>query len=332
MKQYHVYGIGNALVDYEFSIDDAALTAIDVAKGVMTLVDRERQDFLISRLGGQEHKRACGGSAANTIIGVAQFGGKAYYSCRVANDESGDFYYKDLKSHGVDTNLGLANRPEGVTGKCLVLVTPDAERTMNTYLGITAELCCDEVEPDAISRSEYLYMEGYLSASPSGKLAVLEAKKIAQQHGVKTALTFSDPNMVQFFGAVLQEFVGDGIDMLFCNDKEALLYTKTDTVAGAAEQLKKIATNFAITMGAHGAVIWDGTTLHKIPAFPVKAVDTNGAGDIFAGAYLYAITHGYTQVQAGTFASLAASRLVTRFGPRLGGADVVEVLRQLSAR
>ncbi len=321
MSKYHVYGIGNALVDKEFEVEDDFLKSSSIEKGLMTLVEQDRLVEILENLKSTYglKKRASGGSAANTIIAVSYFGGSTYYSCNVANDETGDFYVNDLKAAGVDTNLG-DDREEGITGKCLVMVTPDAERTMNTYLGITADLSSKHLDEEAIKASEYLYIEGYLVSSESARPAAIEAKRIAEANGVKTAFTFSDPAMVQFFKDGLVEMIGDGVDLLFCNEAEALNYSDTDNVSDAIEQLKKVAKRFVITLGSKGAIIFDGEKQLNVAPHNITAVDSNGAGDMFAGAFLYAITHGYSYQQAGDLASLASAEVVSNFGPRLESA------------
>jgi len=316
MKKYHVYALGNALVDMEFEVDDKFLNDNNVEKGVMTLVEEDRQHELMCQLDAFDGNKASGGSAANTIIAVAAFGGNSFYSCRVSNDDLGDFYMHDLHAAGVDSNLN-SNRPEGTTGKCLVMVTDDAERTMNSFLGISATLDSGDLDKDAIRNSDYLYMEGYLVSSPTGKQATLDARKIAQEAGVKIALTFSDPAMVQFFHDGLQEMVGDGVDLLFCNEDEAMSYTKKDTVEAAIDALKPVAKTFAVTLGSKGALLFDGEKEIHIEPNAVTAIDSNGAGDMFAGAFLYAITHGKSYEEAGKLASLASSKVVSQFGPRL---------------
>lgn len=318
MTKYHVYGIGNALVDKEFEVEDSFLEATNIDKGLMTLVEQDRLVEILEKLKSTFglKKRASGGSAANTIIAVSYFGGNTFYSCNVANDETGDFYVKDLKAAGVDTNLG-DDREEGITGKCLVMVTPDAERTMNTYLGITADLSNKHLDEEAIKASEYLYIEGYLVSSDTARPAAIEAKQIAEANGVKTAFTFSDPAMVQFFKDGLVEMIGGGVDLLFCNEAEALNYCGVESIESAVEQLKTIAKSFVITLGSKGALVFDGENQLNIAPHAITAVDSNGAGDMFAGAFLYAITHGYSYQQAGDLASLASAEVVSNFGPRL---------------
>jgi sugar/nucleoside kinase (ribokinase family) len=315
---YHIYGIGNALVDKEFEVDDAFFSDAGIEKGMMTLIEADQLasmlEILTSRYGLK--KRACGGSAANTIIGASYFGANAFYTCNVANDEAGDFYIADMKAAGVDTNMG-DDRDEGVTGKCLVMVTPDAERTMNTHLGITSELHQNHINEDALAQSEYAYIEGYLVTSDPSRAAAIQVREMARKHGVKVAMTFSDPAMVQFFKDGVKEMIGDGVDLLFCNEQEAKLYADTDSLDDAIEAIKKVASTFAITLGSKGALAFDGETLHEIAPNAVTAVDSNGAGDMFAGAFLYAITHGHDFAAAGRLASAASSKVVSQFGPRL---------------
>ncbi len=316
MKKYDVYGLGNALVDMEFEIHDEFLKQNNIDKGVMTLVDEVQQHALMCQLDAFDGNKASGGSAANTLIAISAMGGSTYYSCKVADDELGDFYLHDLKTANVDCNMNGKHK-NGITGKCLVMVSPDAERTMHTFLGISSELSPAELNADAIKNAQYCYMEGYLTTSPGGKQANIEARKIAQASGVKTALTFSDPFVVEHFRDAFTETIGDGIDLLFCNEAEALSYTQKDSIDEAVNSIKAFARQFAITLGKEGAVVYDGATLIEIPACPVTAIDTNGAGDLFAGAFMYGITHDYNFEKAGKLASRAASEIVSQFGPRL---------------
>ncbi len=325
MKKYHVYGVGNALVDMEFEVEDKFFNDYGIEKGLMTLVDENRQHELIGHLDAFEGKKASGGSAANTIIAVSYFGGNAFYSCKVANDELGDFYVHDLKAAGVESNVG-DGRKDGITGKCLVMVTPDAERTMNTYLGITETFSVDELHQDAIVASEYLYIEGYLVTSNTGRHAAIEARKIAEEAGVKTALTFSDPAMVEYFKDGLAEMIGNKVDLLFCNEAEAKSWAVTEDLKQAVEAIKNVAYTFAITMGSKGALLFDGKHNIEISPHEIKAVDSNGAGDMFAGAFLYGVTHGHSFYEAGNIASLASAKVVSQFGPRLNADQHKEIL------
>ena len=325
---YHIYGIGAALVDTEIDVSDQDLAQLDITKGHMTLVDAERQQQLVDYLAGHmtHSKRASGGSAANSIIAASYFGAKTFYSCKVAQDDNGSFYLKDMQAAGVACNT-YENVGDGATGKCLVLITPDAERTMLTHLGISETLCKQALNHDAVARSQFAYIEGYLVTSPTGRAAAIELREAAEKHGVKTALSLSDPGMVEFFGDGLREMLGNGVDLLFCNEHEAQGFTATDNTAAAAEKLKHYAKTFAITCGALGALVFDGRELHVIEPHVVKAVDTNGAGDMFAGAFLYAITNGYSYKDAGRLASRASAEVVSDYGPRLA-AEKHAVIRQ----
>lgn len=329
MMKYDVYGIGNALVDLVFEVDDKFLSDHQVEKGLMTLVEEDRQNQLIGAIDIHENMMKGGGSAANTVVATSQFGGKCYYSCKVSNDEFGQFFLKDLAGNKVDTKLTTETAPEGITGKCLVMVTTDAERTMNTFLGITSDFSTAEIDEEAIKQSKYIYSEGYLVPSPSGRAAMLKGMQIARANGVKVALSFSDPSMVKFFRNEMLEVVGDGVDLLFCNEEEAMLYTETDNLMDAREALKHVAKRFAITLGKNGATIFDGDTFIDIESYKVEAIDTNGAGDMFAGAFMFGITNGHSYAEAGKLASLASSTVVSQFGPRLEKEQAQEVLNHL---
>lgn len=316
MAKYDVYGLGNALVDMEFEVSDQFLQENNIDKGVMTLVDENQQHELIEQLDIFEGNKASGGSAANTLIAVSSIGGSSYYSCKVADDDLGHFYLNDLSTAGVDCNMDGKHKG-GITGKCLVMVTPDAERTMHTFLGVSSELSPYEISDEAIKNASYCYLEGYLTTSETGKAANIEARKIAENNNIKTALTFSDPFVVEHFRNGFTETIGDGIDLLFCNEAEALSYTGKSSIDEAADVIKTFAKTFAITTGAEGAVVYDGKSTINIAANPVTAVDTNGAGDLFAGAFMYGLTHGKTYEESGILASKAASIIVSQFGPRL---------------
>ena len=326
-KKYNVYGIGNAIVDMEFKVDDQFLVEHEVSKGVMTLVDENTQHRLINAIDHNDTDRKSGGSAGNTVMAVSQFGGKAFYSCKVASDEFGDFFLSDLDNAGIKTNFEHQQREQGITGRCLVMITPDANRTMNTFLGITSSLSEKEVIEEAVRDSEYVYLEGYLVASDSAFEAMKLTKRMAEEGDVKTSLTLSDPSIVEIFNSRFREVIGASVDLLFCNEEEALAYTEKSNIEEAREELKKDAKRFVITQGRNGAMIYDGETFIDIEPYEVKAVDTNGAGDMFAGAFLYGITNGLGYAAAGKLASLASSKIVSQYGPRLEWHQVQEILK-----
>lgn len=329
-RQYDVYAIGNALVDTEIEVSDAFLAQMEIGKGMMSLVDRERQVALIQALRdeAEPHKQTCGGSAANTTIAARYFGSRCYYTCKVADDDTGALFVRDLLAAGVDTNMNGA-REAGMSGTCLVMITPDAERTMNTFLGISETVGESDIDEAALLASRYVYIEGYLVTSPSARAASIRLREMARQHGIQVAMTFSDPAMVRFFRDGLLEMIGDGVDLLFCNEDEAMEFTGTDSPEAALDALKQYARQIAMTRGADGAVAFDGTDTHWIDGVRVKPVDTNGAGDMFAGAFLYGITHDLDFPTAGRLACTAAARVVSDFGPRLAPAEHAEVRRDV---
>jgi len=327
--KYDVYGIGNALVDMEFEVTDEFLAEQKIEKGLMTLIEEDHQHQLLKNLNDKFGliKRAGGGSAANTIVAASQLGGKTFYACKVADDESGDFYMTDLHAAGVTTKLDQV-KGDGVTGKCLVMVTSDAERTMNTFLGITADFSAGELHLDDLKQSKYLYIEGYLVTSDVSRKAAIDARKVAAENAVKTAFTFSDPAMVSYFKPGVSEIIGDGVDVLFCNEEEAQLYTETDNLDDAIGALAKVADKIVLTQGSQGALIIKGGERTHIEASPVEAIDTNGAGDMFAGAFMYGLTQGFSDRDAGMLASEAAARTVATFGARLDKTVLEQVLKE----
>jgi sugar/nucleoside kinase (ribokinase family) len=329
MARYDVYGLGNALLDVECEVEPELLRELGIDKGVMTLLDEASQNQILERLGNCATKRTCGGSGANTIVAISQFGGKTFYSCKVAKDEPGQYYLNDLLACDVDTNLKTHPPEPGITGKCLVLVTPDADRTLNTFLGISSSLSEIELVPEAIGDSTYTYIEGYLVTGESSKQAAIKAKEIATNAGQKVALTLSDQNMAKFFKAGLLEMIGSGVDLLFSNENEALEMAGTQDLNRAIEFLKTVSKTFALTLGPKGSVIFDGTSLIEIDPHPVKAIDTVGAGDMYAGGVLYGITNGMDWASAGRLGSLASSQLVTIPGARMATDRLQSLLHQV---
>lgn len=326
MKKYKVYGIGAALVDTEIKVDDTDLANMNVEKGLMTLVDEDRLKELLGHLEGHliTAVHSSGGSGGNSVIASALFGAPAFMSCKVANDIDGDIYIADLEAAGVDHSM-TGPRENGITGKCLVLITPDAERSMNSYLAINDTLSVDQVDSAAIENSEWVYIEGYRVTADTSREAAIRTREIAQAAGVKTALSFSDPGMVEFFRDGMQEIIGEKVDLIFCNEAEAKGWSDTQDLNVAIEGLKKTASSFALTKGDQGAIVFDGSTTTEIPVHRVHALDSNGAGDMFAGAFLYALTRGEDFATAGRFAGLCAGKIVANYGPRLAEQDYADL-------
>ena len=327
MNKFDVYAVGNALVDIEYHASAERLKELSIEKGVMTLIDEQRQNSLIRQLGESHEKMTCGGSAANSIIALAQLGASTHLDCRVANDLTGQVFTRDLHDSGVHSSLQSKQSPVGVTGKCLVFVTPDADRTMNTFLGASADLDDNDIDENAIGNSEYVYIEGYLASADNTRDAAVKARTTAEQQGIKTALTLSDPNMVKFFRDAMETMIGDGVDLLFANEEEALELAGTTDFYQAVQKLKTVAKKFALTRGKDGAVVYDGNAIIDIAPNSVEAIDTLGAGDMFAGAFLYGLSAGMSFQQCGDLASLASSKIVTQYGPRLESEQTQAILK-----
>lgn len=318
--KYDIYGIGNALADMEFEVTDAFLQAEGIEKGMMALIEEEQQISLLAHLTDTFglKKRAGGGSAANTIVAASQFGAKTFYACKVADDETGDFYMADLKTAGVKTRLDeIKCVKEGSTGKCMVMVTPDAERTMNTFLGITADFCEEELHLDDLKESQYLYIEGYLVTSDVSRAAAIKARQVAKENNVKIAMTFSDPAMVTYFKDPMAEMIGKHIDILFGNEEECMTFTGKDNIGDAITELQNIADKLVITLGSKGAMVVNGNDIITVTANKVEAIDTNGAGDMFAGAFMHGITQGWDDEKSAKLANASAAEIVSIFGARL---------------
>ena len=328
MKNYDLYAIGNALVDSDYEVTEAQLQTMGVAKRHMTLIDGARRDELLGHVQSLTARRNGGGSAGNTVVALSQLGGKAFYSCRVADDELGAFYRENLRDNGVASNLTRANLATGQTGICMVMVTPDAERSMSTFLGATAELDHTALHADELAQSGIYYMEGYLSASPTGLDAALKGRQIAKDAGVLLASTLSDVTMINYCRPGLEAMVGDGLDYLFCNEEEAQVWCGSQDIEHIMGQISPLARTVCLTRSALGCVVLEGGRQTAVPAAPVKAIDTNGAGDMFAGAFLYAVAHGHSAIDAAWLANQSAGRVVSQYGNRL----TAEVLGEIKSR
>lgn len=319
-----VYAIGNALVDIEVNVTEDKLIQMGIEKGVMTLIDEEKVDSILSAIPSPK-ARACGGSACNTIFGATQLGTPTAFSGRVANDDYGQFYIQTLMDNNIQTQFTLDQHQKigntGKTGICIVLITPDADRTLTTFLGESAHFSKEDVNESLLLHSEWVYIEGYLTTSSSSLEAALYAKSLAHRHQKKIAVTFSDPNVVHFcrdgFNALLDNGPNGPIDLLFCNEQEALTYTEATTISDALPLLKTFAKQFAITLGEKGAIIFDGTECHDITAPSAKAIDTNGAGDLFAGCVFAGFYQNKDLADSAQLGCYAASQLVMQYGPRM---------------
>lgn len=320
---YDLIAIGNALVDTEFKLSDGALAQTHLTKGNMTLADTHAQSALFDVLyahGLSPSKQAGGGSAGNTVACFSALGGRSFYHCRVGNDEFGAFYLSDMADMGVAIN-GKKSQVNGNTGSCVVLVTDDGERTMQTNLAVSSDIDDGNVDFEVLAGAKVLYLEGYLAMSPSAQPAIFKLCQHAKQHGVKIAVSFADPAVVKFAKDGVMAWLSDGVDMIFCNMDEAKLFAQTDDDQVAVATLLNHATLAVVTNGAHPTTIGEkhdkSLTIHQYPVPTAQVLDTNGAGDNFAGAFLYGLLHGLTHQACVHFAGSVASCVVGQFGARL---------------
>ena len=326
-----IVALGNALVDHQYHVTDQFLTDVGITKGQMSLAEVKDQETLRDALNQASIERvamAGGGSAANSMYAIAALGGKASLCCSVNTDSAGEFYVRELTDTGVTVSVS-AKRDLGVpTGSCMVLVTPDAERTMQSCLGASAKFDHDNLDAELLGAAELLYLEGYLASSPDG---IRAAQKVVDEFGLPVALSFADPAMVQFCREGLAELLKLKPKYLFCNLQEALVFTEKDNSEDAATELLKFAQTVVITLGAEGALISaHGFATEVIPAPKVTSViDTNGAGDAFAGAFLFAVSSGHDLPTAARLAVSVASKLVQHNGPRLDKATYQDQLRSI---
>lgn len=325
--KYDVFGVGNALLDIQARVADSVLTDLRFSKGIMTLVDESTQERVISSLHGQTLHRCAGGSAANTLVGIAEFGGRAAYVGKVGQDEIGQFYLEDMRQVGV----AVESTPiAGRTGTCVVLITEDAQRTMLTNLAASSQLVPDDIDPIVIKESKYIYVEGYLFSGEPTKNAALRAIELAKQHGVKVALTVSDPFLIQYNRDLFLQLIEGPVDLLFCNLDEARALTGKHDPVECAHEIHRHAENVALTLGGDGSILMHQGQVIPIEGVPVTAIDTTGAGDMYAAGILYGITNGLSWKQAGHLASHAAARVVAQLGARLEHKFTPRELRELA--
>lgn len=317
MKSFDVCGVCNALVDIFADVSEQDFTALGLEKATMRLVDTEEQQRLLSRVSSGSPTLCSGGSVANSLIAVAQLGGKSAICCRVADDEFGRFYRDECLSLGMHVPVQLAS--DGATGTSLVMITPDAERTMRTSLGVTTALAPEHLEPSAIERSTWLFVEGYVfSNSDEGRSAIKESIRIAKGAGTKVAVTCSDAWIVSGFGEHLFKALED-THLIFANEEEAAALANVSDVVSAGRVLRERFPHVVLTAGARGAFIWwEGEAMH-VPAYETEARDLTGAGDMFAGAFLYGITHGLKPDEAARRACFLAHLVISQVGARLKG-------------
>ena len=327
MYTFDVVGVGNPLLDKIVSVEDEHLVSLKLDKGTMRLLQEEDAEQLVSWLTSNafEAEFFPGGSCCNSMVGLASLGGTAAFIGAIGDDDQGTVFEQKLKSKGVEPVL---IRNPGLTGSCLVLVTPDAERTMNTHLGASSMLNKGDISPNVLLRAKCLHLEGYLWDTPQQTEAALRAIEICRMHNLRISLDLADPFVVERSGDAFREIL-PYIDIIFANEREAELFTGKGPKE-AVEFLGKRCEFAAVKLGEKGSLISHHGKLFKIPAHPVKAVDTTGAGDMYAGAALFGLSQGYSTEQIGRIASYASAMVVSQQGAQLAAPLEPELERILN--
>jgi len=313
-KIYDVVGIGNAIVDIIARCDDGFLSKHDLDKGFMRLIDADEAAMLYEAMGPATERS--GGSVANSIAGLASFGAKCGFIGRVAADQFGGIFRHDIRSLGIAYTTGPAE--DGApTARCLVLVTPDGERTMNTFLGASVDFAPGDLDPDLIERAKIVYLEGYLFDKDAAKSAFREAAKRAKAAGAKVALTLSDPFCVERHRDDFRKLVKEDADIVFANEKEITTLYEVNSFDEAADAALQDCELAVLTRSEEGSMILGAGQTTEIPADPVsKVMDATGAGDLYAAGFLFGITQGLPVETCGRLGSLAAAEVISHIGAR----------------
>ena len=326
---YDLVGIGNALVDIEVQVDDAFIEKTSVTKGGMTLSSIEDQNNILESLRSSPKKISSGGSAANTIHGASLLGAKSYYLGRVANDSHGKHYTEDMQNCGVGFS-GPGSDEQG-TGTCVVLITPDTERTMLTHLGVSSSLHPENVDETIVKNSRGVYVEGYLWTGDGTREAGQHMAGIARKEGIPVSFTLSDSFVVNSFKESLIEFIDSYVDILFCNEVEAKAMTGESDSLSAFKKLQATVDTVFLTLGSKGSLVGKGGQEPvEVKTFPVKAVDTTGAGDLFAAGALYGVLNNHSLEESAVIGSYCAAQVVSHMGGRLPFSSHTDAAKILS--
>lgn len=311
---FDVLGIGNAIVDVLSYADDALVEELDLARGAMTLIDDERSAFLYRRMGPA--REVSGGSCANTIAALAALGGRGAYIGRVRDDQLGAVFSHDIRASGVAFR-SKPGQSGPATATCMIFVTPDGQRTMNTYLGACVELGPEDVDPELVAGASVTYLEGYLWDRPEAKAACRKAATLAHAAGKKLALTLSDAFCVDRWRGEFKELVTREVDILFANESEIMSLYEVQTFDEALQAVRAQVGFAALTRGAKGSVVVKGDEVHVIDAAtPERVLDTTGAGDLYAAGFLRGLTMGLPLARCGELAGACAATIIAQYGAR----------------
>jgi sugar/nucleoside kinase (ribokinase family) len=314
-KKYQIVGVGNALVDVLAHCEDSFLAEMGIDKGVMQLIQTDRAAELYGKMAAAQE--VSGGSGANTIAGIAALGGRTGFIAKVRDDQLGNIFAHDIQAQGTDfiSNQAPSDHPNE-TGRCLILVTPDGERSMNTYLGVSSELSPDDLDLDMLANTDWAYLEGYLFDSPDNQAAFYKTAEAVAAAGGKVALTLSDPFCVDRHRDAFRSFVKDHVDLLFCNEHEVQALYQTETLDAAMDIAMSEVDTVACTASEKGAYILNGGEKIHTPATATKVVDATGAGDLFAAGFLHGLTGGRDLMTCGTMGCVAAAEAISHMGAR----------------
>ena len=329
--KYDISALGNALVDTQYKVSSEFLSGVGIEADTMTLASAEEQAPIIEKLisMGSESVSDCGGSATNSLVAAANYGSNCHHVCRVADDEDGTRYLDSLRAAGVK-HIGVSlENSDMPTGKCLILVTPDAKRTMISMLGVSAYLGASDIDYEVVENSKIFYIEGYMVTSDDNFNAVISTLEHLKGKDVLKALSLSDAGIVHGFKDKFDLIESYGIDMIFCNDDEAVAFSGKENLEDAIEYYKSKSYMTAITKGADGSVVVQNGIEYLAPAEKITPVDTNGAGDMFAGSFMHAFLQGHDVEACAKFSNYASSKVVETFGPRLSSDGYAEVLNKL---
>lgn len=312
--RYDVVAVGNAIVDILKSVPEAFLTAENITRASMTLIDEPRADHLTAAFGA-DAVVAAGGSAANTVTGVASFGGAAGYIGKVAEDALGGRFTQEFRAAGVSFNTPPRATPPG-TARCLIAVTPDGQRSMNTYLGASTLLASSDIDAELIRAGKTLFLEGYLFDRDEAKAAFVRAAEIAHAAGVKVALTLSDTFCVDRHRESFRHLVAGHVDILFANEAEIVSLYEAPNLETALDAARQACPLVAVTRSEHGSLIVAGDERVSIPALATNVVDTTGAGDLYAAGFLFGHARERSLAECGALAALSAAEVISHMGPR----------------
>ena len=316
MKKTFICGIGNALVDSEYRITDDELVKLNLSKGCMELNDKDNHNKLSNHLKEKYGvvKMMPGGSVANSLYALAQFGENVTFSGRVSRDNVGATFEESLKFVGMQSAIKQVNN--GITGECIVLITPDHERTMYTYLGVSSDLSKEDISEDVILKSEYLLIEGYLVTSESTNSVAKYCLDIANENNIKKIITLSDPNVVSFFRDNMMELINKKFDIIFCNKQEAYNISSSDSIKDSVKFLNQYSDEIIITSGSDGAYVYYNNNLTHVSCDDVMPVDLTGAGDMFLAAYLLSKAKKKDVSESIKFANRCSGKIIQEYGAK----------------